>query len=962
MGYNIRDHISVLDAAKGSRTKYHCPVCNGKNLDIDPKSGAYQCFSNGCSVKDIKATIDKLEGKPEWKPEPENWKKPIRPKSQRDFFYPSRHETPLVKVTRIDDGSGNKKFAQYHWDGQTWKPGNPSETKKFIPIYQYQRVQAAIQSGQLIFIVEGEAAVDLLWTLGITATTTIGGSGGYSSYGNYRSDLKGARLVLAPDRAVDGLKYIGNFERDFSDQIEGYYLAGTQSLWRSPAGGMDIANDIEDLGLNQEQLLKKVISPDAYRLINAVDKLSTGTQTIDLRKELLDLTHTALEESEIKIRLTEVSKARKVAVCALEKIIKEIESEADRDEQRPELKIEIDRLTTAKSTSVDIHRILPPSLAKPIEMLANSLGHNVEPYLLYLLAGTGGVLHSESFIQLRTGYQQPGNLYGGVIAASGSMKSPVQKQMLTKPLAILQTEYNDRYRQDLAQYEIESELWTPDSGEPKPIAPHHHVVYANNITMEAMDIIAAKQPQQSAIYVKDELKAIFMSANQYRQGDDMQAYLSRYDGEQLSKVRIGSGFVSSDHEIKFTMIGTIQPGVAEKLSDGQDEDGLMSRFLFSYLKCRFVPMTEDSGVDIVGLIAGIYRKVHNLPATIYKLSPEAFKKFAVEFDRLRLNGLDTSRKRWEQNVWNKAGGQLGRLILDLHLIWLADDSIQNVGVRPQVHEQSETVSNQGFGISTNASTSGSTVPQISTLHRSIDKIQPETVERAIELIRYFIDQAIGLIAEQSGELSPQLARILDLAKKKGTISPRDITQSANGKNRSANTKQALEFLRELMAMGYGILEKKGRSFIFTPNCGTVDKVGTQSWNTQTAESQPLEPKCGLVDVPPHFSTEEQFSTETDPQPPVINRRVAEIVKISDYFAYGMCGDGIIQVEIAFHHYKTARAWESLIILWGGNADKPHRISRNGKKYLLIARGLTQEKIDLLMSLDLMHPPQQPSRR
>ncbi len=264
--YDIRTKLSVLTPSKGSKTKYHCPVCNGDDLDIS-KDGAYNCFSGNCEHTDIRAAIDKLEGKPEWKPD-QKWEKPNRPKSQKDYFYPDRSGNLLVKVTRKDNGEGKKSFPQHHWNGSKWTLGNPDEVKKLIPIYRYVEVQQAIERNELIFIVEGEATADLLWNLGIAATTTIGGSGAYSSYGDYLEDLKGARLVLAPDRDANGLKYIANFDRDFSSQIEGYYLAGTQGLWKKSAGGMDIGDDVRDCQLTKEQILEKVISIGEYQAIS----------------------------------------------------------------------------------------------------------------------------------------------------------------------------------------------------------------------------------------------------------------------------------------------------------------------------------------------------------------------------------------------------------------------------------------------------------------------------------------------------------------------------------------------------------------------------------------------------------------------------------------------------------------------------------------------------------------------
>jgi hypothetical protein len=61
-------------------------------------------------------------------------------------------------------------------------------------------VRAAIDRQESIWIVEGEKAADILWTMNIAATTTIGGSPGYSKYGDYRPDLAGAKLILCPDR------------------------------------------------------------------------------------------------------------------------------------------------------------------------------------------------------------------------------------------------------------------------------------------------------------------------------------------------------------------------------------------------------------------------------------------------------------------------------------------------------------------------------------------------------------------------------------------------------------------------------------------------------------------------------------------------------------------------------------------------------------------------------------------
>jgi predicted P-loop ATPase len=276
--YDIRQHISVLTPSKASKTKYHCPVCDGDDLDIS-KKGAYACFSGGCNPRDIRAAIDKLEGKPDWKAGVDNWVKPVRRQSRMEYFYPDRDGNPLVKVVRIDPGDGTKKkISQHHWDGSKWVGGNPDEVKKQIPIYRYAQVRSAIERGEPVFFVEGEGVVDALWELGIPATTTIGGAGKFGAYGDYKKDLSGGLFVLAPDRDAIGVKHTNEVAQFLGDRVKGYYLAGSEKLWRNPSGAMDISDDIQDYSYSKEQLIERIISTDKFLELTRSPK-SPSTQT-----------------------------------------------------------------------------------------------------------------------------------------------------------------------------------------------------------------------------------------------------------------------------------------------------------------------------------------------------------------------------------------------------------------------------------------------------------------------------------------------------------------------------------------------------------------------------------------------------------------------------------------------------------------------------------------------------------
>ncbi|MBW4652012.1 MAG: hypothetical protein KME20_02985 [Kaiparowitsia implicata GSE-PSE-MK54-09C] len=180
--------------------------------------------------------------------------KPVRPQQRQDYFYPSRTGQPLVKVTRVDRGNGAKFFVQYHWNGPQWVKGLTPEIRSQVPIYRYRDVQNAISIGQPIWMVEGEGCADALWAIGIPATTTLGGSKKYRSYGDYRQDLQAARLVLCPDRDQVGIAHMGEVAQDFPS-AQWCYPYPESLRWQNlpKHGGLDVVDWIHD-GATAEQI------------------------------------------------------------------------------------------------------------------------------------------------------------------------------------------------------------------------------------------------------------------------------------------------------------------------------------------------------------------------------------------------------------------------------------------------------------------------------------------------------------------------------------------------------------------------------------------------------------------------------------------------------------------------------------------------------------------------------------
>jgi phage/plasmid-associated DNA primase len=235
--------------------------------------------------------VDK-EGTPYYAPVVE--KKAVRPKQTRRWEYPARDGSPLVRITRIDDGKGSKpKRYQEHWDGFRWIKGLGDVPRIDIPIYRYQEIKQAIASGEKIFIVEGEPAADALWALGIAATTNIGGASKWQE--SDTQDLAGvAGVVLCPDRDKPGIKHMLAIAQIFPD-AQWLPAFPESSVWdRLPdSGGLDVADWIADFQLTSSEVMKSVIDKEHW-----IERLERIYQAAPATKE--KGFHAAIDENHFR--------------------------------------------------------------------------------------------------------------------------------------------------------------------------------------------------------------------------------------------------------------------------------------------------------------------------------------------------------------------------------------------------------------------------------------------------------------------------------------------------------------------------------------------------------------------------------------------------------------------------------------------------------------------------------------
>lgn len=212
--------------------------------------------------------------------------KPLRDRAKTEYIYTNNHE-PIVKVTRTDRGDGVKTFSQSRWHLGRWVPGLNDEIRTKIRLYQIDNflVQRAIENGDRVIIVEGEGKADKLLDLGIPAVCSLGGAGKWRYYGypNYLQDLKGARIVICPDRDAPGIQHAEDINKDFADAEWLYAFPDSPEWLKLPkSGGLDVSDWISQ-GANKEAIVN-AIGEKKYRPIYRYHHWQPKLAIVNLRR------------------------------------------------------------------------------------------------------------------------------------------------------------------------------------------------------------------------------------------------------------------------------------------------------------------------------------------------------------------------------------------------------------------------------------------------------------------------------------------------------------------------------------------------------------------------------------------------------------------------------------------------------------------------------------------------------
>ena len=199
------------------------------------------------------------------------------------------------------------------------------------------------------------------------------------------------------------------------------------------------------------------------------------------------------------------------------------------------------------------------------------------------------------------------NLWGGIVGAPSTLKSPALKEIL-KPLEALEDEAWEAYERSTKHYDVElegyktlkevikkelfkaaqaSDTFGQEAAKDKlrnlkePQEPHCKRYITNDTTIEKMHELLSRNPRGLLLF-RDELLGLLTSWDREGYESDRAFYLEAWNGYGSKTTdRIGRGTIRSKN-VCISLLGSTQPSKLlayfQKALNGTDNDGLLQRF------------------------------------------------------------------------------------------------------------------------------------------------------------------------------------------------------------------------------------------------------------------------------------------------------------------------------------------------------------------------------------------------
>ena len=225
--------------------------------------------------------------------------------------------------------------------------------------------------------------------------------------------------------------------------------------------------------------------------------------------------------------------------------------------------------------------IFPNEIQQYIIQSAETLGLSIDYMGCSFLWVVSLIIGNTIRIEVKPGWQEICTLWIAIVGKPGIGKTPSVNQMIF-PLREANVREQKEYQKQYAKWrEYESLDKKEKEYSEKIDKPVSRQFLVNDITLEALVDLHEQNPNAIGVF-KDELAGWFKDMNKYRQGSDLEFWLSSWSGTSISLNRKTSKSAFVDKPF-IPVLGGIQPGVFEEFTTGNNKDnGFVDRILISY--------------------------------------------------------------------------------------------------------------------------------------------------------------------------------------------------------------------------------------------------------------------------------------------------------------------------------------------------------------------------------------------
>ncbi len=354
----------------------------------------------------------------------------------------------------------------------------------------------------------------------------------------------------------------------------------------------------------------------------------------------------------------------------------------ERFKMQNEFKEEAQQIEIEKIEALDFPLdVFPDKLAAYISKCNETLSSSVDYMGCALLFLTSLIVGNSMKIEVKPGWYEYGSLWLVLVGKAGIGKTPSINNIV-RPIQQMNSKEIKQYAKDYEKYEFYENLDKKEKKNSEDIQkPIRKQFIVNDITLEALADLH-EQNKNGVGVIKDELAGWIKDLNKYRQGSDLEHWLSSWSGKEinLNRKTAKSSFVEKSF---IPVMGGIQPEILNSFyTKDNKSNGFIDRMLFSFPDLEVTNYNKESldpqMIEFYNsFISDFYTDMKKntqytddceIDSKIIKLSPEAQEKWIEIFNRISNTQNDDNVNEYMKSMLPKQKSYIPRFALLIHVL------------------------------------------------------------------------------------------------------------------------------------------------------------------------------------------------------------------------------------------------------------------------------------------------------